>query len=284
MTTRAKDIVTPTFIVGGAPKAGTTSLYHYLDQHPQVCMSARKETSVFIDDRGLEWLSETYYQHYGGEPAVGEASAGTLGDRAVARRVHRALPDVQLIFILRHPVERLYSHFTFLQSVLAIDRHTSFSAFIRLQSAWRDELLNLGCYHEHLVRFERLFRREQMLVLLFDNLKSDAAGFVEQVYRFIGVDPSFKPNIEVRNPTRQPRFWGAYRLLASVWATIRNRAGVYMANRTESVRRAVKRLITKEQARTAMPTADRAYLTEYYHEPNERLAQWLGRDLSHWQK
>ena len=79
MTAQAKDIVTPTFILGGAPKAGTTSLYHYLDQHPEVCMSARKETSVFIDNKGLEWLSENYYQHYAGEPAVGEASAGTLG-------------------------------------------------------------------------------------------------------------------------------------------------------------------------------------------------------------
>ena len=189
-----------------------------------------------------------------------------------------------MIFILRQPVDRLYSHFTFLQSVQAMDRRTSFSTFIRSQSAWRDELLNLGCYHEHLTRFGHLFRREQMLVLLFDDLKADAARFVEQVYRFIRVDPSFKPNLEVRNPTRQPRFWGAYRLLSSLWAIIRERVGVYMANQTQVVRRAVKRLITKEQARTPMATDDRAYLAEYYREPNKQLAQWLGRDLSHWQK
>ena len=84
-------------------------------------MSARKETSVFIDSKGLEWLSENYYQHYAGEPAVGEAFAGTLGDQAVARQVHQALPEVQLIFILRQPVDRLYSHFSFLQSVQAMD-------------------------------------------------------------------------------------------------------------------------------------------------------------------
>ena len=123
-----------------------------------------------------------------------------------------------------------------------------------------------------------------MLVLLFDDLKTDADGFVEQVYRFIGVDPSFQPNLEARNPTRQPRFWGAYRLLAFLWATIRERFGVYMANQTQPVRRAVKRLITKEQARSLMATDDGAYLAEYYREPNKQLAQWLGRDLSHWQK
>ena len=51
------DIVVPTFLIGGAPKAGTTSLYHYLDQHPDVCMSARKETGVFMEnyDKGVEW-------------------------------------------------------------------------------------------------------------------------------------------------------------------------------------------------------------------------------------
>ncbi len=281
-TPETTEIVTPTFILGGTPKAGTTSVYHYLDQHPQVCMSARKETSVFIDDRSLEWLSENYYRHYDGEPAVGEASAGTLGNPAVAERVYEALPDVQLIFVLRDPIDRLYSHFTFLQSSQAIDPDRSFSGFIRSETEWRNTLIDLGRYHKHLTRFEKYFDRGQMLVLLFEDLKADAEEFMECVYRFIGVDSSFRPSLDVQNPTRKPRFNGAYRVLSKIWASVQERVGVYAAKHTRPLRRAVKRLIMKETDRRPMAEADKQYLQDIYREPSRKVADWLGRDLSHW--
>ncbi|WP_263784445.1 sulfotransferase domain-containing protein [Salinibacter grassmerensis] len=281
-TSETTEIVTPTFILGGTPKAGTTSVYHYLDQHPQVCMSARKETSVFIDDKSLEWLFENYYRHYDGERAVGEASAGTLGNPAVAERVYGALPDVQLIFVLRDPVDRLYSHFTFLQSSRAIDPDRSFSEFIRSETEWRTTLIDLGRYHRHLSRFEKYFDRDQMLVLLFEDLKTDAEEFMESVYRFIGVEPSFRPSFDVQNQTRRPRFNGVYRLLSKIWASVQERVSVYAVKHTQPLRRAVKRLVTEEAERPPMTEADKRYLQDIYHEPNRKIEGWLGQDLSHW--
>ncbi|WP_263840181.1 sulfotransferase domain-containing protein [Salinibacter sp.] len=276
-------IVEPTFIVGGAPKAGTTSVYHYLDQHPQVCMSARKETSVFIDDKSLEWLSDNYYRHYDGEPAVGEASAGTLGNPEVTERVHEALPAVQLIFVLRDPVERLYSHFTFLQGGQAIDPDMSFSTFIRSETDWRNTLIDLGRYHEHLTRFEQYFDRNQILVLVFDDLKTNTEEFMERIFRFIEVDPSFRPSFDIQNPTREPRFPGVHRILTQTWTSVREYVDVYAANYIRPLRRVVKRLVTKEADRPPMLATDRAYLQRIYHEPNQQLESWLGQDLSHWQ-
>lgn len=276
------EIVTPTFILGGTPKAGTTSIYHYLDQHPQVCMSARKETSVFIDDKSLKWLSENYYRHYDGQHAVGEASAGTLGNPAVAERVCEALPDVQLVFVLRDPIDRLYSHFTFLQSAQAIDPDRSFSAFIRSETEWRNTLIDLGRYHKHLTRFEKYFDRDQMLVLLFENLKADAEEFMESVYRFIGVDPSFRPSFDVQNQARKPQFNGIYRLLSKIWASVQERVGVYAAKHTQPLRRAVKQLVTEEADRPPMTEADRRYLQDIYRESNRKVERWLSQDLSHW--
>jgi len=145
-------LVVPTFLVGGAPKAGTTSLYHYLRQHPDVCMSARKETGVFMKnyDKGLEWLSETHYQHYEEETAVGEGSAGVLRLPECAERIHDAIPSVKLIFVLREPIERLYSHFSFLQSARSIDESWSFSEFTRSDHHLRDNLIDQGFYYKHL--------------------------------------------------------------------------------------------------------------------------------------
>ena len=277
------EIVTPTFIVGGAPKAGTTSLYNYLDQHPQVCMSARKETSVFIDDKSLEWLSENYYRHYDGEPAVGEASAGTLGNPEVTERVYEALPEVRLIFLLRDPIDRLHSHFTFLQGVQAIEPETPFSEFIRSDTEWRDTLIDLGRYHKHLTRFEQYFDRDQILVLLFDDLKTDASSLVERVYRFVDVDSSFRPDLEVNNPTREPRFGGLYRVLTKMWASVRKYMDVYTASHVRPVRRAIKRLVMKEADRQPMRTEDKEYLRSIYLEPSHELEDWLNEDLSHWE-
>jgi len=276
-------IVKPSFIIGGAPKAGTTSLYRYLDQHPEVCMSARKETSVFIDNKSLEWLSDNYYRHYDGEPAVGEASAGSLGNPAVPERIHAALPEVRLIFILRDPVERIHSHFAFLQGAQSIDPEVSFSSFIRSEVEWRDTLLDLGRYHQHLTRYERYFDREQMLVLLFQDLTSNTDQLVNEVYRFVGVDPSFQPDLGKHNPTREPRFPGLHRVLTRAWMTVREYVDVYLANRTRSLRRVVKQVVTKESESRSMTPEDQAYLRDLYAEPNRKLEQWLGRDLSHWE-
>lgn len=276
------DLVAPTFIVGGAPRAGTTSLYHYLEQHPRVCMSARKETSVFIENRSLEWLAENYYRHYDGEPAVGEASAGTLGNPVVTERVRDALPDIQLIFVLRDPVERLHSHFRYLKGQQEIRKEVSFSRFIRLESDWRNALVDLGRYHDHLTRFAEYFDREQMLILLFGPFTSNPADVMKRVYRFVGVDPSFRPNLNVRNPTRQPQYDGLHRILMRAWEGVREHLDVYLRNRMRPLRRVVKQWVTEEADRVSVSAEDRTYLRRIYQEPNRRLEQWLGRDLSHW--
>ncbi|WP_251961510.1 sulfotransferase domain-containing protein [Salinibacter ruber] len=284
-----EEIVTPTFILGGAPKAGTTSLYRYLQQHPQVCMSARKETSVFIDDKGLEWLSDTHYRHYDGESAVGEASAGTLGNPDVTERVYDALPDVKLIFVLRDPIERTFSHYRFLRGVGGLEEWegvegtASFSELIRAEGTeWREIHIDLGMYHRHLTRFEQYFEREQMLILLFSDLKKNPSQVVERIFRFVGVDPSFQPDLAVHNTSRSPRFERLYQAATSLWTTVKRRVDISLINKTRPVRRAVKQFLTEETSRSEIPPDDEEYLRGIYAEPNQRLEEWLGRDLSHW--
>ncbi|MCS3628953.1 hypothetical protein GGP53_002832 [Salinibacter ruber] len=286
-----EEIVTPTFLLGGAPKAGTTSLYEYLSQHPDICMSARKETGVFMEnyDKGLQWLSETHYRHCSDERAVGEASAGVMQIPECAGRIHNTLPNVRLIFVLRDPVERIFSHYWFLRGVGGlnewedIDDTVSFSELIRAEGTeWRRTHIDLGMYHKHLTRFAEYFEREQMLILLFGDLKEDPSSVMERIFRFVGVDPSFEPDLEVHNPSRSPRFKRLHRIATSVWSKVRQHLDIYLVNKTRSVRRTVKQMLTEESDRGGIPSEDKKYLREIYAEPNRRLEEWLGEDLSHW--
>lgn len=121
-----------------------------------------------------------------------------------------------------------------------------------------------------------------MLVLLFNDLTADVGELVGRVYRFVDVDPSFRPDLAARNQTREPQFPVLHRWLTRLWGTMREYGGVYMANRTRPFRQAVKMLITQTADPNPLSPNDEAYLREIYREPNRRLEEWLGRDLSHW--
>lgn len=276
----------PNFFIAGAPKAGTTSLYRYVAEHPDVCMSAEKETGFFLENygKGLDWLLSTHYRHYDGEPAIGESTTGMMASRKAPERIARDLPDARLLFILRNPVDRIYSHFNFHRSAGVLPPETVFSEVIRdASSKWRTTQIDLGRYHDHLTRYAQHFDREQMLVLLFDDLKTQPEAIMRRTYAFLGVDPDYTPDIEQRhNVSQQPRSTSVYHALRRVWEPIKQHVGVYVLQHTEPVRHALRDLLMTDDNRTPMSDADRAYLRDLYAEPNARLARWLDADLSHW--
>jgi hypothetical protein len=270
----------------GAPRAGTTTLYRALRQHPEVCMSQRKETGVFLEnyDKGLEWLTANYLSHYDGEPVVGEATTGHMQHPPSARRMGETVPGAKLIFILRDPVERIFSHYRFHRQSGRLGPADDFSVLIRNEeSEWRRIQTDNGRYHKHLRRFKEHFDRSQMKVLLLDDLKSDAASVFRELYKFSGVDPSFAPDLsQAHNKGGMPRNEGVYRALQACWQPIRKRVGIELLDATQPVRDRVRDWMTEASSRSEMSAADRSYLKEVYREPNQRLAEWLDVDLSHW--
>jgi hypothetical protein len=189
------------FSICGAPKAGTTSLYAYLDDHPEICMSTPKETHFFQGgyDKGMEWFT-TCFDPDSRTQVWGEASAGNMIHPKAAERIARHFPDARLVFVLRNPIDRAYSQYWY-----AIRRGTdrgidhlqrSFSEVIRNpdRDDWAQRILDLGLYHEQLQRFEQHFGWDQMFIGLFKNLKEDGEAFFRCVQEFIGVDPSKMPD------------------------------------------------------------------------------------------
>jgi hypothetical protein len=276
----------PTLFICGAPRAGTTTLYRALRQHPDVCMSQRKETGVFLEnyDKGLEWLVENYLTHYEGESVTGEATTGHMQHPPSAERMAEAVPDARLIFILRDPVERIFSHYRFHRQSGRLGPDDDFSTLIRNEdSEWRRVQIDNGRYHKHLKRFEEHFDRSQIKVLLLDDLKSDASSVFRELYDFAAVDPSFAPDLsQAHNKGGMPRHEDLYRALQACWQPVRERIGMDVLDATQAFRDRVRDWLTDPSDDHSLPTADREYLKDLYYIPNRRLEKWLSVSLSHW--
>jgi len=208
-------LMLPNFIMIGAAKAGTTALYWYLAEHPQVFMSPMKETNYFaygLDQQGnllygdpelhrfrvRSWSEyEALFARAGGAAAIGEVSPIYLECPQAAARIRGRLPSVRIICGLREPVDRAYSDYLmYLRSrgrSLEPERDlTATSEWALPDSHW----MQIGRYHEMLSRYFDAFPREQIHIFLFDDLRRDPLGVIRDMYGFLGVDPTFHPDLE----------------------------------------------------------------------------------------
>jgi hypothetical protein len=185
----------PNFIVIGAMKSGTTSLYQYLKNHEQVFMPTVKELDFFVAEsnwsRGLGWYRHQF-RAAGGALARGEAS--TLYTQypthdGVPERIARVLPGARLVYVVRDPVERMRSHYQHFLLTGAEERPP--------EEALLENPVYLECsrYAMQLEQYLDHFPREQILILTSEALRLDRRATVRQVYEFIGVDPTRVPEV-----------------------------------------------------------------------------------------
>lgn len=249
-------------------------------------MSRRKETGIFLEnyEKGLGWLAENYLSHYDGESAVGESTTGHMQHPPSPQRMARTVPGAHLIFVLRNPIDRIFSHYRFHRQSGEVRSETQFSDLIRhTDSEWRRIHLDNGLYYKHLSRYAEHFAREQMLILFHCDLKEDAVSVTQQTYAFLNVDSAFVPDVSQRhNSGGLPRHELLYRTLQSVWQPLRERTGGDVLDATQSIRDIVRNWMTTSSDDLSMSPADRAYLKSFYSASNHQLEEWLDTDLSHW--
>ena len=276
----------PTFLICGAPKAGTTALYEYCRQHPDILMSTPKETDFFHKNhhKGVDWF-RAHFDDWKGETAIGEASVMTMPTPGAEERVADLIPDVRLLFLLRDPVERAYSDYLFNVEQGWIPPDVPFGRIIRdeidVEGYSGEALINRGLYLKHLRRFRKHFPRSQMRVLLSRDLKHETARIVQSVYAFIGVNEDYSPGaLERHNTTTYMQHGSVYRTLRTAWQPVK--AVLDDDGLIGTVRDRVRSFFFAKGDKPEMRTEDRAYLRERFEKPNAKLAEWLDRDLSHW--
>jgi hypothetical protein len=295
----------PTFLILGASKAGSTSLYHYLSQHPDIFMSEPKEPRFFQVEyqRGLEYYWCSYFSKYAGQKEIGEASTKNLQLPFVAPRVADTLPDARLFVLCRNPVDRAlsaywdsYSHgVEVLSFEAAIEKNlrrletgprfedeTEASLYARVASEGNKALqraygfyIEPGYYADHIERYRALFGSERMKILFFEDLTRDAPGVVADAERFLGLEPRPLPGAKAQN---QAMTRSAARFVSAV-ANLPGVSQLPPAWRSEVRRRIAARFGARKPA---ISLAIRRMLVEHFRPHNERLARLTGRNLDHW--
>lgn len=289
----------PSFLVIGAAKAGTTALYWYLAEHPEVFMSPLKETNFFaygVDGRGRPLYGDPELHRFpvrtlkaygalfrgagGVATAVGEASPIYLECPQAPARIRDRIPDARLVCCLREPVDRAYADY--LMYLRARGRRfdprrdlVPSAAWARPDSHW----MRIGRYHEMLGRYLQRFPREQLHVFLFDDLRRDPAAVVRGVYEFLGVDTGFVPDLDTpHNVGGVPASMAMERVLTSK----RLRAAVEPWI-PEGMADAVRRFRTRNLRRApALPPGLRRALASSFRDEIGRTSDLLGIDLGAW--
>jgi sulfotransferase family protein len=181
----------PTFLLIGAMKSGTTTLYTYLTGHPDVFMPALKEPNFFNDHwhRGIGWY-ERLFAPAGGARACGEASVRYTSypqDPECPARIARVVPEIRLLFVVRDPLDRIRSHY--LHEVAALRESRPLESALRENPIYLDRTR----YAMQLERYLAYFPRERLLVVRAEQLFRAPLEVLPRVFGFIGVDPSWRP-------------------------------------------------------------------------------------------
>lgn len=300
----------PNFFILGAPKSGTTTLYHGLAKHPSVHLSTPKEPYFFEDEyeRGTEFYWRTYFAaDWAGQPLIGDARAAHLYLSYVPRRIFDTVPDARLVAILRNPVERAFSHWwmqrchgrdllgfddALRENWQAIGNGDSYEG-ARAEQLWRAHLapardhrgvrpvtarpyVEAGHYADHLERYLRHFPRARLCVLFHDDLRRAPLDTMRRLYEFLGLDPA-----DMRAaPARE-----------NVALTGFSRPLYALSNRLHldrvlprKVLAVLRTALSQIGQRPAMSPQARDWLREHYAPYNRRLEALVGRDLAAWDR
>ncbi|HVL90642.1 MAG TPA: sulfotransferase [Actinomycetota bacterium] len=278
----------PNFVVVGAMKTGTTSLYHYLRAHPEVFMPRVKELDFFLAEanweRGLRWYERRFAAVPPRAKAVGEASTNYSKFpqfTGVPERMAAVIPHARIVYVVRDPVDRILSHYR--HRVAVGSERRPINVAIRSDPTY----INASRYAMQAHRFLRHYPRERMLIMASEALKNDRSTVIEAVYRFLGVDPSYRAPVHTQEFYRTDARTIHSPIAWHLRTTIKRRfpAAKEAKELVDAMRGAIRHNAHRPAARdreTAMPDALRRELTGRLIEDTECLRALAGDIVGSW--
>lgn len=294
--------VKPNLFLVGAAKCGTTSMYHYLRQHPEVFMSELKEPHFFASDLDGSWFiknEESYLSLFSDATLYrwrGEASVMYLFSEDAASKISDYSPKAKIIIMIRHPVDMMHSWHS--QQVSRGDETIrDFRAALALEEVrLRGDSIPPRCalpfalayrklaqFSTQIERYLHVFPRENVKVILLDDLKADPAATFADACTFLSIDPKFQPNFKVMNSNKEVRSWRLLNFMRRPPDQLRK---ITHALTTPAIRQQFGSLVvylnrTYKPREKLDPEFRRLLITEFQPEI-ARLSTIIGRDLSAW--
>ena len=290
----------PNFICVGAQKAGTTTLYHLLNQHPEICLPKEKETHFFLNGtdkytQGLKWYSDTFFQACPQNHLRGEISPGYMYLPYVSERIFTDIgPDVKLIFMLRNPIDRAYSGY-FMSKRIAAETLDFDAAIkkekerIKINESFQKtySYAERGLYAQQIERYLKFFPIENMFFIVLEtDFKENTQKTLSNLCKFLNITP-YDFNINIKsNPALEPKNKMLMRFLYSD-QFLKLRKMLKHLLPFSKIRHKIKYKLSRmnlKKIESKPPIEPLTYnqLQDFFYEDIQKLETLIHKDLSHW--
>lgn len=292
----------PNLFIVGAPKCGTTAMYHYLKQHPDIYFSEKKELHFFGTDLRSPWFIrdiDAYLSMFASaenEKRIGEASVWYLYSKRSAAEIKAFCPSASIIIMLRNPVDMLYSqHSQFLYN--GNEDITDFETALEAEEDRKQGLrippsvnfvkglyyLETAKYYEQVRRYIDIFGPDNVHIVIFDQFKCNTAKVYKETLHFLDVSVEFQPNFQVVNPNKRLRNRGLHNFLHKPPQFVRLVGKTLLPHFARQILwKILYHLNVQYSPRPSMDLKLRRHLQAQFASDVEQLGKLIDRDLSNW--
>lgn len=287
----------PDFIGLGAQKTGTTSLFNYLQGHPDICLASGKETNFFYKDalysKGLKYYEEKFFRHCSPGTVKGEISPNYLYHTCCIERLLTLPNPVKFIIMFRNPIDRAYSNYWMeirrgkekLSFAEAVEREPE-----RIKKGVREKntysYIHRGFYDEQVAAYMDAFPDAKFLFILSEDLKCDRQNTMETILRFLGVDAFAidQTTFSKEHHTSSTARWRSlqYYIQHPHWSRKILKWIIPHHNLRQKAKKIIYNKNIKKEVPPPLNESLRMDLIRLYRPHNEKLGKMINRDLSHW--
>ena len=282
------------FFIIGVPKAGTTSLYHYLNEHLEIEMSSQKEPDFFSNKSlqkqklyyGKDRIDtiEKYHSLFKREDVIlrGDASVSYLFYEDVPHRIISYNPSAKIIIMLRNPIERAFSHYLMDYRLGLISEN--FETIIQKKSKHKNanlfyqQYIQVSEYAKQIKRYLEVFSGENIYFIDYEDFKNNTSDIVNSVFIFLGVNDNFQPSLREKHNTYSAPNNRIIRYTYSFVAFRKMLANILPKKLTNTIRH----LFFRSDKKPKLSESTRDFLKKYFESDVRELSELLNKDFTKW--
>jgi len=283
------------FIIVGAAKSGTTSLFHYLSEHPEIFMTTPKEVNffskdeiknqnLFYDSHITENISdyENLFRNHTNEKAIGEGSVSYLFYSKTPYKIQELIPNAKILILLREPISRGFSHYLMDYKLGLVNNNYKDIVYKKSthknMKLYYQQYVELGLYYSQVKRYLDIFGKEQVKIFLQEDLYNNTDYVIKDIFNFLNVDTSFMPNVDkTHNVFSSPKNKSIHKIYSNYY--LRNSLSKIIPT---NIKDNIKKIFFKYDSKPMIDKDVKQYLFTIYYDDIIKLELLINRDLSHW--